>query len=320
MGNDLGYDIEYGQYGPAMATVMGAVWEDTSLISRFIRQDDSSLDSRNPLNQLHDNENQHVVYTSDGLLMHLSCPLARSYPDARFVLTTRPFQQLWPGFRRQLCKNLGDECASISFLTSGLRAGDCGDECNGVADRYEMACGIYAEGALCHADGSPEEADGVASRDWLRLHTIMEELYAMHERSVRACVPPLRLLELPVATLSDIGKASRLVSFLGCDVGTKQLRFPRANVNASSILGWRDMLIGPQEKVTAPGVVTLLVLALTSCVAILMCWLAMHRGYCIRVKLLINAKQMTHGVLMQPHRAQELWPSHVPLSTDADAK
>jgi len=146
----------------------------------------------------------------------LGCALAEAYPEARFLLPTRPFESYFPSVRFMLCS-----------WTKGL--------CNrGVLDNstvekhdhfriqelfYEDAFGEWCRfhaldsrgESLCTQD---EQHEG-GQWDKVGLTDLWRRAQLAHDTELRACLPKDRLLELNVDE-PDTEKAALIHSFLGC--------------------------------------------------------------------------------------------------------
>lgn len=206
----MGYIEEYGAMGEIRT--LNPI-SDVDLLE-FLRKGPKSRKS-NPYMKLFAGE--HVVYSTDLYIQVAACELSRAYPEAAFVLTTRNFDHaMFEAFKETWCCPDCIPCDDRQpGMVSALKSAQCGQRCDMLVPIIEELC-IDGEKPICDNPGM-----------WEQVRPAIEAYYYAHEKLVRACVPPERLLELPIDAESDEAKAHSLRKFLNCPAGNSS--FPHSN-------------------------------------------------------------------------------------------
>lgn len=209
----LGYDEEYGGRGKIRMS------HETSMedISEFLGQTGRSSHN-NPFMQLMPDWQKHVVYSSDFAIQSLACQLSEAYPNATFVLTTRDFETLWPGWQETLARLNDPSMRKKAPICAGSQAWtDSAPLDKEVKQVIHTVC-----------DQQVLAGQNDACRLFAEKKQKVKQFYEYHEKKIRNCVPQERLLVFPME-MADHDKAQRLQQFLGCNGAAIGQAFPHLN-------------------------------------------------------------------------------------------
>eukprot|EP00929_Paragymnodinium_shiwhaense_P042623 TRINITY_DN22029_c0_g1_i1.p1 TRINITY_DN22029_c0_g1~~TRINITY_DN22029_c0_g1_i1.p1 ORF type:complete len:345 (-),score=60.75 TRINITY_DN22029_c0_g1_i1:178-1212(-) len=141
----------------------------------------------------------------------LGCQLARNYPDAVFILTTRSFDSYFNSIRYMLCRWVRCEQPETSFYYWHIQ-----NQRVLYGHPFDKYCNLTnsksGRTAFCGADRLGKDPSAWETSG---LKDMFRQVQEKHDSEIRECIKEASLLEVPL-TMPNEDKAKRIHAFLGC--------------------------------------------------------------------------------------------------------